>query len=186
MLDKTDFVLLKNDSFVSKGFGSYDNGAKVWRWSDAELRIGNYCSIAYGVNFIVDDGFHTCSEISSYPFINNQSKKKEHTLIRKTLYQKKGIVIGSDVWIGLNATILPGVKIGNGVTIAAGSVVSSDIPDYSVVGGVPAKIIKMKHSDEIIRKLKKIAWWEWPEEIIEQRIGDFYSPVDKFITKYLN
>src|SRR5690625_7886740 len=70
ILRKLDYTLLKNNKFSLQGQGSYDNGAKVWRWTEAKLKIGKYCSIAYGVNFIVDDGYHTCSGFSNYTFLN--------------------------------------------------------------------------------------------------------------------
>ena len=185
ILKKLDYTLLANDLFTNKGHGTYDNGAKVWRWSNAKLVIGKYCSIANGVNFIVDDGFHTCSEITNYPFINNLTSEPDLISIRNTFQQKEGMHIGNDVWIGMNAIILPGVIIGNGVTIAAGSVVNKDISDYSVVGGIPAKLLKKKHSDEIIEKLQDIAWWHWDKKTIAERKQDFYLPIDEFIKKYI-
>ena len=98
--------------------------------------------------------------------------------------QKEGITVGNDVWIGMGAYIMPGVNIGNGVTIAANSVVIKNVEDYSVVGGVPAKLIRKKHSDLNIRILNKISWWNWNEEIVKQRIDDFYLNPDTFIDKY--
>jgi virginiamycin A acetyltransferase len=185
ILKKLDYTLLRNDKFTTKGIGTYDNGAKVWRWTKAKLKIGNYCSIAHDVNFIVDEGFHTCSEITNYPFINNLSQEPDLVELRKNFQQKEGITIGHDVWIGMNAIILPGVKIGNGVSIAAGAVVTKDIPDYALVGGVPAKIIKMKHDEDIIPKLNKIAWWHWPKAEIKARRQDFYLGVEDFVEKFL-
>lgn len=76
LLNKTDFVLLKDDHYTQKGEGTYDNGAKVWRWTKAPLEIGKYCSIAHNVNFIVDARYHTLSEITSFPFINNQTSEE--------------------------------------------------------------------------------------------------------------
>lgn len=181
MLNKTDFVLLKNDLYTEKGAGTYDNGAKVWRWTNKPLIIGKYCSIAHNVNFIVDDGYHTSSQITSYPFINNLTADED---LKTGFVQKEGIEIGNDVWMGLNAVILPGVKIGNGATVAAGAVVNKDVPDYAVVAGVPAKIIKIKHQPEIVRKLNEIAWWNWSEAYIRQNRADFYLPLQDFITKY--
>lgn len=183
-LNKLDYTLLKNDKHFSKGDGTYDNGAKVWRWSAAKLEIGKYCSIARNVDFILDEGYHTCSEVTNYPFINNLTLDSELLSIRKTFNQKKGIIIGNDVWIGMNAIILPGVRIGNGVTIAAGSVVNKDIADYTVVGGVPAKVIKKKYSNETITKMLDIAWWDWNSKQITHRKADFYLSIDKFIEKY--
>ncbi len=98
--------------------------------------------------------------------------------------QKEGIDIGNDVWIGMGAILLLGVKIGNGVTIAANSVVAKDVPDYAVVGGSPAKLIRMKYDESTIHKLNAIAWWNWDEQIIKERIEDFYGNIDDFIIKY--
>lgn len=184
LLNKTDYILLKNDSNAIVGEKTYDNGAKVWRWTNASLKIGKFCSIAHNVNFIVDEGYHTCSEITNYPFINNLTLDSELISLRKTFNQKKGIKIGNDVWIGMNAIILPGVRIGNGVTIAAGSVVNKDVADYTVVGGVPATIIKKKYSDEVILKMLDIAWWNWNSKQIVDIKADFYLSIDNFIEKY--
>ncbi|MNK67246.1 Streptogramin A acetyltransferase [compost metagenome] len=185
LLEKTDFVTLKRDLFTEKGKGTYDNGAKVWRWSKAKLVIGKYCSIAHNVNFIVDEGFHGMSEITNYPFINNLSENSDSISIRQQKIQKEGITVGNDVWVGINTVILPGIKIGNGVTIAAGSVVTKDIPDYVMVAGMPAKIIKEKYSTEQKSALNKIAWWNWEEKTIDEKKLDFYKlNVEEFIDKY--
>lgn len=184
MLNKTDYVLLKNDPFTHKGLKSYDNGAKVWRWSSAPLIIGKYCSIAYDVNFILDEGFHKGSTISNYPFINDLNKENFKDV---TIKQKEGITLGNDVWIGMGAFIMPGVKIGNGAIIAANSVVTKDVPDYAVVGGCPAKIIKMKYNTETILNLNNLAWWDWNEITLKSRKSDFYKlSIEDFIKKYEN
>lgn len=181
ILNKLDYTLLKNDNFTVKGIGTYDNGAKVWRWTNSMLEIGNYCSIAHQVNFIVDEGYHKGSLITSYPFINDKNLKKYNQKIT----QKEGIQIGHDVWIGMGTYIMPGVKIGNGVTIAANSVVTKNIPDYVVIAGSPARIIKHKHTKEQKLALNKIAWWNWEKALIQKRKMDFYQlTVEEFIEKY--
>ena len=184
LLSKIDYVLLKNDAFTQRGIKTYDNGAKVWRWSKTPLVIGKYCSIAYNVNFIVDEGYHTISEITNYPHINILTTNSELLELKKTFHQKEGIVVGSDVWIGMNAIILPGITIGNGAAVAAGSIVTKDVPSYSVVGGNPAKIIRMKYDDETIDELNRIEWWNWEEAIIHKRKADFYLPILVFKEKY--
>ncbi|MGN8174608.1 CatB-related O-acetyltransferase [Flavobacterium johnsoniae] len=187
---------LKDAKWASVGNKTYDNGAFVWKWfNNSSLVIGKYCSIANDVNFICDPGFHTQSEITSFPLFHEVLKKNDKVTINDVFYkvsdineklksQKANIVVGNDVWIGMNVTILPGVKIGNGVTVLAGAVVSSDVPDYSVAGGVPAGIIKFKHNQQIIDALNKISWWDWPEEKIKLNINDFYLPIEIFIQKH--
>jgi len=163
---------LKEDKDTIIGYKSYDNNAIVYRWSDSKLIIGKYCSISYGVRFIMDDGHHTFNTISNYPFKTNP------------VSDKTGIEIGNDVWIGLGVTILNGVKIGDGVTIAAGSVVISDVPSYCVVAGVPAKIVKRKCTEEEALTMSKIAWWDWDDSILEERIKDFKFDIPSFVSKY--
>tara|TARA_B100000809_G_C15047520_1_gene497762 strand:- start:34 stop:666 length:633 start_codon:yes stop_codon:yes gene_type:complete len=191
MLDKNDFTLLKNDSYTKIGEKTYDNGAKVWRWSNTPLTIGNYCSIANNVNFIIDEGYHKMSSITNFPIANNLFKNENtiNGIDKKTFLskfkQKEGITIGNNVWIGMGAYIMPGVTVGNGVTIAANSVVTKPVADYSVVAGSPAKVIKVKHDERTVQELNKIAWWNWEEELIKERISDFYGGINNFINKYV-
>ena len=188
-----DYIFLKKDNFTFKGVGTYDNGALVFRWTNAPLTIGKYCSIANNVRFIVDEGFHGASSITSYPLVNNLFKKennlrsgKEKNKFLNQIQQKEGISIGNDVWFGMGSYIMPGVTIGNGVTIAANSVVTKNIPDYVVAAGVPAKIIKKKFDDIQIEELNKISWWDWDIETIKDRMEAFYGDQNDFINKYKN
>lgn len=189
-------VNLKDAAWVNLGKHSYDNGAYVWRWyNHAKLEIGNYCSIANNVNFICDSGYHTESEVTSFPLFHEILQKEEKITIGRKPYivkeikeklkpSKTDIIIGNDVWIGNGVTILPDVRIGNGVTILAGAVVSKNIPDYTIVGGVPGEVIQHKHSKDIIDALNKIQWWNWPDTEIKSRADDFYLPIDEFVKKY--
>ncbi|WP_343695561.1 CatB-related O-acetyltransferase [Flavobacterium sp.] len=189
-------VYLKDAKWAVVGNKTYDNGAFVWKWyNDSSLKIGKYCSIANDVNFICDSGFHTESEITSFPLFHEVLEKNDHVVIENVSYKvrdlneklkpkKANIIVGNDVWIGMNVTILPNVKIGNGVTILAGAVVTDDIPDYAIAGGVPAKIIKYKHDKEIINTFNKISWWDWSDEKVKLNINDFYLPITDFIKKH--
>lgn len=169
-----DPVYTKEDKYTIIGKNSYANNAQIYRWSDAPLHIGKYCSISYDVHFVMDDGKHKTNTVSSYPFSS------------RNVGIAQGITIGNDVWVGIGVTILYGVKIGNGVTVAAGSVVTKDVPDYCVVGGVPASIIKRKCSEEEAKEMNIIAWWDWPEDVIAERQKDFEMKIPEFIEKYIH
>lgn len=169
-----DSIYLKEDKYTKWGKKTYDNNAVVYRWSKTPLIIGKYCSISYGVKFILDDGSHTCNNVSNYPFKSDKIGKK------------KGVVIGNDVWIGLNAVILYGVTIGDGATIAAGAVVTKDVPPYSIVGGVPAKVISKKCTEDEAFAMIRIAWWDWDDDVLSQRMKDFELSISDFIKKYGN
>ncbi|MAO16334.1 CatB-related O-acetyltransferase [Muricauda ruestringensis] len=181
-----DYIFLKDDPYTTLGHRTYENGALVWRWTKSEIIIGKYCSIANNVRFIADEGHHTTSKITSFPLAINLYKNVNESEFNKkwNVEQKEGITIGNDVWIGMNSIILPGVHIGDGVTIAANSIVTKDVPDYSVVGGNPAKILKFKFNKSQIDILKKISWWDWDEDLIKERIDDFYTNPESFIEKY--
>ncbi len=126
-----------------------------------KLIIGKFCALSREIKFIMNGANHQLSGFSTYPFeifgcgwerLNQQSHK----------YPFKGdTVIGNDVWIGYEALIMPGVKIGDGAVIAAKSIVTNDVPPYTIVGGNPAKVIRQRFSDEIIMALLAIAWWNW-------------------------
>lgn len=178
---------------VTIGYKTYHNGAFVWQWhNNSELEIGKYCSIANDVNFILDSGHHMASDITTFPHFNHLVNK-DLLIGDKTQYDFKKAIktdesktkIGNDVWIGMNAVILPNVTIGNGVTIMAGAVVAKDVPDYAIVGGIPGEIVKMKYDLDTISKMMEIEWWNWSPEKVEENVGDFYIPIHDFITKWL-
>lgn len=140
--------------------------------------IGKYCSIAEGVYIGPDN--HPYNFITTHPILYS----KNFNFIKKDiLYDKNIPVIGNDVWIGRNATILRGVHVGDGAVIGAGAVVTKDIPPYAIVGGVPAKIIKYRFDQNVIDKLLQIRWWDWSEEKIQKSIDLFYN-VEKFTKEF--
>jgi acetyltransferase-like isoleucine patch superfamily enzyme len=96
----------------------------------------------------------------------------------------KRIHIGNDVWLGKNVLITNAANIGNGVIAGAGAVITKSVPDYAVIVGVPARIIKYRYAPKQIDALNRIAWWEWSDDEIRERFEDFYLPIEEFIAKY--
>jgi virginiamycin A acetyltransferase len=135
-----------------------------------KLIIGKFCAIASDVKFMMNGANHEIDPVSTYPFaIMGNGWEKINTVEKKYPY-KGDTVIGNDVWIGYDALIMPGVKIGNGAVIASRAVVTKDVPDYAIVGGNPATIIRKRFDDETIGRLLKIAWWEWSAEKITENL----------------
>lgn len=138
-----------------------------------KLIIGNFCAIASGVKFVMNGANHEMAPISTFPFgiFGHGWEKVNEGVDLTAKYPSKGdMVIGNDVWIGYDATLLPGVKVGNGAIIAAKSVVTKNVPDYAVVGGNPARIIRMRYDEPTIKKLLRIAWWNWNAEKISEHL----------------
>ena len=131
-----------------------------------KLIIGKFCAIAKHVTFIMNGANHKSTGFSTYPFFIFGNGWEKSAPQPGDLPFKGNTEIGNDVWIGYNATIMPGVKIGNGAIIASKSVVTNDVPAYAVVGGNPAKIIKQRFDDKTINALLSIAWWDWSSDKI--------------------
>jgi virginiamycin A acetyltransferase len=141
-----------------------------------KLKLGKFCSIAKDVKFIMNGGSHRTDTFSSYPFSifgGSWSEKLEGTRLGAT--SKGDTVIGNDVWLGREAVIMPGIHIGDGAIIAAESVVVSDVPPYSIYGGNPAKLIKKRFSEDIIKNLLEIQWWNWSYQKISDNLNSIFN-----------
>lgn len=135
------------------------------------LIIGKFCSIACGAKFLFNSANHALQPLTTYPFsIFWEEWGLEMTAITGAWENKGDIVIGNDVWIGYEAVIMAGVTIGDGAIIGTRAVVTKDVPPYAIVGGVPAKIIRMRFDEATINKLLQIKWWNWPPEKIKQNL----------------
>lgn len=143
-----------------------------------KLKIGKFCSIACGAKFLFNAANHTINSLSTYPFpifFEEWNLDTDTTSIAKAWDNKGDIIIGNDVWIGYEAVILAGVTIGDGAIIASRAVVTKDVPPYTIVGGVPAKIIKKRFDEKTIDKLIELRWWDWSKEDIRRNINAIQS-----------
>lgn len=144
--------------------------------------IGKFCSI--GSNVKIGIGSHPTFMVSTHPcfYANNKGFK---TFADKMYYKSETgtINIGNDVWIGSDVRILNNVKIGHGAIVALGSIVTKDVPDYAIVAGVPARVIKYRFSNDNVKSLLKINWWDLESHIIENHYKDFHD-FESFVKKY--
>ncbi len=146
----------------------------LFPFSREKLTIGKFCQIAHGVKFITSSANHDMRGFSTYPFKNftlmSAISFEEMNDLFDIPEQVKNTNIGNDVWVGMNAMIMPGVTIGDGAIIATNSVVTKDVAPYTVVGGNPAREIRKRFDAETINTLVKIAWWDLPVGIIQQNM----------------
>ncbi len=146
-----------------------------------KLIIGKFCMIASNVTFIMNGANHLSNAISAYPFAVF-GHGWEHAMEGKSYPSKGDTIIGNDVWIGYNATIMPGINIGDGAIIASNATVTKDVPPYTIVGGNPAKQIRKRFGEEKISELLQVRWWDWPIERITRNVqhltGDQLEALD--------
>ena len=170
--NKTECVNSFNMDNVSVGNYSYGQIKVLDFGGSYQLSIGSFCSIASGVVFNLS-GDHPTNRISTFPF---KAKALDGPLNEAS--SKGNIVVGDDVWIAQNAIILSGVTIGQGAVIAAGAVVTHDVPPYSIVGGMPAKVIKYRFDKEIVDYLLTLDYSSLSKDLIESHIDEFYVSIE--------
>lgn len=172
--------VVKNPNIVVGDYSYYDdpedpegfekNVLYHYPFSTDKLIIGRFCAIARGAKFIMNGANHKLSGLSTYPF-GIFGEGWERVIPKQEELPFKGdTVIGNDVWIGYDALIMPGVKIGNGAIVATRAVVTRDVPAYTIVGGNPATKLRERFSAEDRARLEAIAWWNWPAEKITRHL----------------
>ena len=137
-----------------------------------KLIIGKFCAIAEGARFIMNGANHTLSGFSTYPFNifgHGWERGFDQTAWEREL--RGDTVIGNDVWIGMDAVIMPGVDIGDGAIVGAKAVVTHDVPAYAVVAGNAAKVVKMRFDELTVRRLLTIQWWHWDADKISRNLN---------------
>lgn len=172
--------VIKNPNIIIGEYTYYDDedGAENFEeqvthhydFIEDKLIIGKFCAIGRGIEFIMNGANHKMNAITTYPFNIMGHGWEKTTPSIEDLPIKGDTVVGNDVWIGQNVTIMPGIKIGNGAIIAANSTVSKDIPAYHIAGGNPIRIIKKRFEDDLIDYLQKLKWWDWSAEKITENL----------------
>lgn len=191
-----DYMREKSGGDYTTHIGKYSYGPICHNHELIE-KIGNFCSFASGVEVVRN---HEMNFLTTHPMIyagkanpdynrkycefRNESWYFEGVDPHDVVSRRKRIVIGNDVWLGRNVMITNSANIGNGVIAGAGAVITKDVPDYAVVVGVPARIIRYRYMPEEIEALNRIQWWNWTDDEIRARYDDFYLPIADFIQKY--
>lgn len=151
--------------------GNFEKNVKYhFDFNGDKLIIGKFCMIGSGVSFIMNGANHLTESISAYPFAIF-ANAWQNAMDGKSYPSKGDTIVGNDVWIGHNATIMPGITIGDGAIIATNATVTKDVAPYTVVGGNPAKEIKKRFSDQEIATLLEIKWWDWEIDKISRNIA---------------
>lgn len=141
-----------------------------------KLIVGKYCSIACRAKFMFTSGNHKITSLSTYPFPIFYEEWELNSCDITNAWDNNGdIVIGNDVWIGYEAVIMQGVHIGDGAIIGTRAVVTKDVPPYTIVGGVPAKEIRKRFSEDVIAKLIKLKWWNWDDVTVKKNLQNIMS-----------
>jgi len=155
----------------------------LYEWNGDKLVIGKFCQIASGVEFVMNGANHLMNAVSTFPFYTLDGWNMEPP-VKANMPLKGDTVIGNDVWRGQNATILPGVHIGDGAIIGANSVVGSDVAPYTIVAGNPSKVLRKRFDDEMIELLLRFKWWDKSIEEIDSLIPILTcSEIEKVKTK---
>lgn len=170
-------ALIRNPNIVVGDYTYYDDPEGPDRFEEKcvlyhfpfigdKLVIGKFCALARGIRIIMNGANHRIDGISTYPFYIFGNGWESATPGPDEVPHKGDTVVGNDVWIGYDALVMPGVRIGDGAVVAAGSVVTRDAPAYSIVGGNPARVIRFRFPDEVVAELLGIRWWDWPPDKI--------------------
>jgi virginiamycin A acetyltransferase len=142
----------------------------LYHYGPEKLVIGRFCALGTGIRFIMNGANHRMDGPSTFPFPIMGGSWAEHLDLITGLPGRGDTVVGHDVWFGYNTMVMPGVRIGHGAIIASGAVVVQDVPDYGIVGGNPAELIRTRYSAGDVARLLELAWWDWPAEHITQHL----------------
>ncbi|MFI6043924.1 CatB-related O-acetyltransferase [Nocardia sp. NPDC051321] len=147
----------------------------LYHYGPEKLIIGKFCALGTGTRFIMNGANHRMDGPSTFPFPTMGGSWSNHFDLLTGLSNRGDTVVGNDVWFGNGVTVMPGVRIGHGAIISTGSVVTGDVPDYGIVGGNPARLIRNRYDDKDIARLLAVAWWDWPVEHLTEHVRTIMS-----------
>lgn len=174
-----NFITRKN--IIVGDYTYYDDNTDVhnfeknvlyhYEFIEDKLIIGKFCQIASDVKFLMNGMFHMNDTFSTYPFSIFSHECAERYPKDKSFPFKGDTIIGNDVWIGYNATFMPGIKVGDGAIIGTKSLITKNVGPYEIWGGNPAKLIRKRFSEEVIELLLKLQWWNWDIQKIVDNVS---------------
>jgi acetyltransferase-like isoleucine patch superfamily enzyme len=178
-----DFIRLAKSGRITVGKHTYGNPSiRIFEHDSTRLTVGSYTSIAHDVQFLLG-GNHPTDRITTFPLrirlgLNGAGEDGYPS-------SRGDIFIGSDVWIGARTTVLGGVRIGDGAVVGAGSLVSRDIPPYSICVGQPAKPVRSRIPEEFIGPMLEIKWWEWDDATVQDSVAELSgSDLEAFVARH--
>ena len=140
-------------------------------FSGARLSIGRYCALANGTTFVMPDANHAIGGATTYPFPIFGGDWAARLDLADMAFPRKGdTVVGHDVWFGYESLVMPGVRIGHGAIVGARAVVTRDVPDYAVVAGNPARVVRRRFDEATVGRLLRLGWWDWPPDRVAEAI----------------
>lgn len=148
---------------------AFEDRNVLYAYGPERLVIGRYCAIAEGVRFVMAGANHAMLGPSTFPFGIFGGTWADTTMdVVMSAPSRGDTFVGNDVWLGYGSLVMPGVAIGDGAVVAAGSVVTANVPPYVIVGGNPARLVRRRYDDADVDRLLRAAWWDWPVELVTE------------------
>jgi virginiamycin A acetyltransferase len=147
---------------------AFERDAVLYLYGPERLVIGRYCALAAGVRFVMPGANHADRGPSTFPFGIFGGAWETTMPLVLSAPSRGDTVVGNDVWLGYQVLVMPGVTIGDGAVVAAGSVVTADVPPYAIAAGNPARVVRDRYASEDVERLLRAAWWSWPVELVTE------------------